>query len=531
MSSGRRIAVAACLALIAGMVASADAAVKPVVTNKSRFRIPFRYDAAALQRMNARELQLFVSTNRGGGWELAQSIGPQAGKFEFQAPADGEYWFAVRTIDGFGAAQPPGNRLEAGLIVVVDSIAPSLAVNLDQVSPGRVQLTWSAQDANLDATTLRLEYMQPGMTGWQTVGVVPTQRGNTTWTVAQAGRIAVRGSVSDLAGNVGQTSAELNVVAAPVRPNSDRPDLRQPIAKEPGQDQFSELPPTLTPPSAPSSTPTAPGTADILIQPYTAGRSAPTGPNVAAPGSLTPQTPLVSSAPDRRPNVVQDRWGTPPDEAAAQPLRDPAVRMVAARKFQLGYKLEAVGPSGVSSVELFITPDAGRQWFRYGEDPDRQSPFDVEVPRDGDYGFSIRVRSGAGLALDPPRPGEAPEIRVTVDQTPPRIDLAPIVQGRGPQMNQLMIRWRIQEEHPAAEPVSLQYSKSPSGPWQTISDWMPDQGNFIWTVQPDSPSEIYIRVQARDAAGNTAQAMTPQPVVIDLARPTARFLDVGAAPR
>ena len=35
---------------------------KPIATNKTRFRIPFKFDSAALQRMNARELQLHVSS-------------------------------------------------------------------------------------------------------------------------------------------------------------------------------------------------------------------------------------------------------------------------------------------------------------------------------------------------------------------------------------------------------------------------------------------------------------------------------------
>ncbi len=499
----RWAAMTCVLACLAGVTASASAAVKPEVTNKRRFLIPFRFDAAALQRMNARELQLLMSSNRGTSWELAQTIKPQSGKFEFQAPADGEYWFSVRMIDGFGAAHPPGPQPKTGLIVIVDTIAPTLAVNLEQVAPGRIQLTWSASDANLDPTTLRLEYLQPGTTGWQAVGVVPTQRGMTTWNIPTGGQVAIRGSISDLAGNVGETRSDVEVASPRRTPDPAKPDLRQPIASEPGADQFSESTPTDTP------------VPQMTIQPRTAAAGVP---GLAAP--------LVSSSQDSRPSVVQDRWSTP--EAAPQESFRPSSRqrIVNTRRFQLGYKVDDVGPSGVGAVELFITTDQGRQWYRYGEDSDRRSPFDVEVPRDGDYGFEIRVRSGAGLSLDPPLPGEKPSILVTVDQTPPRIELLPIQQGSGADLNKVEIHWRVSELHPAEKSVSLYYATSLQGPWELISDWRPDTGSYTWVVGPGNPSQFYVRAMVRDAAGNVGQIDTVQPVLVDLTRPSARIVDV-----
>lgn len=516
-SSMRRVLCMACaLVLSAG---TADCAVKPVLTNKHRFRIPFRFDQEALQRMNARELQLYTSPNRGGSWELAQSIRPQTGKFEFQAPADGEYWFAVRTVDGSGQPHPPGSKLEAGLIVVVDSLSPSLAVNLEQTSPGKIQLTWSASDANLDPTTLRLEYIQPGQSAWQTVSVVPTQRGMTAWTVTAAGRVAVRGSISDLAGNRGQTEAELVASAAPASPDRNVPDLRQPIAKERPNDQYSEQP-------------TVP---EIMIQPRTADARPQLPPSVA-PGHpptapiARPNSPLVSDQPARRPDVMQERWAPTP-AAEPTPYRgNSRQRIVNTRRFQLGYKVDDVGPSGVGGVDLYITPDRGRQWYRYGEDADRTSPFDVEVPRDGEYGFTVRVRSGAGLALEPPMPGEPPSITIIVDQTPPQLELMPIRQGAGADLNQLTIGWRITEDLPSDKPVSLYYAATPDGPWEPISGWRADTGTFAWSVGPGSPSQFYVRVVARDAAGNVSQSETAQPVVVDLARPSARIVDVENLP-
>lgn len=520
------------IALLAAMpvwVSPAYGAAKPVVTNKSRFRIPFRFDAAALQRMNARELQLFVSANRGASWELSQAIGPQSGKFEFQAPSDGEYWFAVRTIDAAGGAHPPGPRLEAGLVVIVDSLAPSLAVNLEQIEPGKIALTWSASDPNLDATTLRLEYLQPGQDGWQAVSIVPTQRGTTQWTVPAAGRVSVRGSVADLAGNLGQAEAHVEAAAARKGSSPNVPDLRHPIASEPQVEQFSEAPQLpIVPGASPAVKPRSATSDDLAASPQPT-----TSPGMVIrnePFQTRTTTPLVSNSNDRLPSVVQDRWPAveaTPVETPLPPSRTSGrQRVVNTRKFQLGYKVDDVGPSGVGSVDLYITPDRGRQWYRYGEDPDRVSPFDVEVPRDGEYGFTVRVRSGAGLAIDPPVPGEAPSIEVIVDQTAPRIELQPIQQGRGADLNKLTIAWRIQEDRPTEKPVSLYYGPSRQGPWEPISGWIADTGSYAWTVGLGAPPQFHIRLVARDAAGNVAEVISAQPVVVDLSRPSARIVDV-----
>ena len=156
---------------------------QPIATNKTRFRIPFKIDPAALQRMNARELQLHVSRDRGATWQLTQTLTPDGGKFEYQAPGDGEYWFAVKTLDGRNQLHPPAGAYETGLIVVVDSVAPLLELTLQQLAPGKVQLSWNAADANLDPSTLRVEYTQPGSETWEQVEVTPRSAGQIAWNV------------------------------------------------------------------------------------------------------------------------------------------------------------------------------------------------------------------------------------------------------------------------------------------------------------------------------------------------------------
>ena len=146
---------------------------RAVHTNKTRFRIPYRFDQEEMQRLNAREIRLYVSTNQGTQWQQVQSVQPDDGRFEFQAPQDGEYWFAVKTLDGQGQLHPQGNVIEPGLKVIVDTAPPQFDITLRQSAPGRVQLEWNASDATLDPLQLKLEFIQAGGQQWQQVSVTP----------------------------------------------------------------------------------------------------------------------------------------------------------------------------------------------------------------------------------------------------------------------------------------------------------------------------------------------------------------------
>jgi hypothetical protein len=200
--------------------------------------------------------------------------------------------------------------------------------------------------------------------------------------------------------------------------------------------------------------------------------------------------------------------------------------VVDSRRFQIGYNLEGVGPSGVSSVELYITDDNGATWYHYGSDDDHQSPILVEVPREGTYGFVLGVRSGAGLASEPPQKGDPPSIVVVVDQTTPKLEMFPVEQGVGKNFNKLLISWKCEDENLAERPISLFYSPSGQTPWLPISGPTENTGSFVWTIGAGVPVKFYLRIEARDLAGHVQTIDSPQPIVIDLSRPTAKIIDV-----
>ncbi len=508
----------------------------PVYTNKTRFRIPYRYEPEEMRRLGAREIQLFASFDHGANWQSIQSVSPQDGRFDFQATSDGEYWFAVRTVDVNGRLHPEGAINEPGLKVTVDTDAPLVELNMSQLSAGKVQLFWQTSDPNLDPTSLLLEFIQPGATQWQPVAVVPEQSGETTWSVPDGGIVAVRGSIKDLAGNVGQSQSQIRIDAVrDNRPANSVPDFSQPIAN----DQLTPHP-TLSMdeqfPMAASQSNADP----FVYQPVPSPLPEINAQSVQAQPFKETPAPIehfVVDSTDKRPLITSGRYGSGNDgnanssisdsrSGAAAPWQTGQFRTVNSKKFQIGYKIDSVGPSGVGRVELFITENGGQKWWKYGEDADQKSPFSVEVPRDGVYGFIIRVQSGVGLAEEPPQHGQKPSVVIVVDQTPPAAELTGLEQGQGADLHKILIRWRVSDEHPSDTPVAFSYSSSPRGPWEPISGWLQDTGSYAWSVGAGVPSHVFVRMTARDAAGNIVRVDSPQPVVVDLAKPTATIVDV-----
>ncbi|HUG92580.1 MAG TPA: hypothetical protein VML55_17200 [Planctomycetaceae bacterium] len=500
------ILAAAALACTTASAFGSDAG-ETIYTNKTRFRIPFRYDHTEMQRLGAREVQLFVSTDQGRNWQLAQRVVPMAGRFDFSAPADGEYWFCVRTLDARNELHPPAEAVRPGLRVVVDTTPPRLELTLQQIAADRVELSWKCEDAHLDLSQLTMEYIQTGDTAWSGVRVVPQASGRTAWSMPRGGQVAVRGSIRDRASNESRTQNQIELTPAvipgpsgtrtPVRTPAEPPripDLNEPIAEQ----NVRDAPPPISP-------------AGQFIRDDAASR-----PPILRDAEPPVPKPATATAPAPAPAPVA---------AIHRPVEAPR-RMVNALGFQIDYSVEGVGASGVGAVELFITENNGQKWFKYGDDEDCQSPIQVRVPQDGTYGFAIRVRSGVGLSDPPPRPGERPELVVVVDTTPPAVELLPIRQVRGADAHRIEIAWRVSDAHPAESPILLSYAAERDGEWQNIGDWQPDSGRYVWTADARLAPKAYIRVTARDAAGNHSTAESPEAIVLETTRPSVRIMDV-----
>ena len=199
-------------------------------------------------------------------------------------------------------------------------------------------------------------------------------------------------------------------------------------------------------------------------------------------------------------------------------------RIVNQLQFRLDYALDDLGPSGLGAVEVFITEDGGKKWWRYGEDMDKQSPVILRVPRDGRYGFIIAAKSGVGIGDPPPAPGDAPQATVVVDRTPPKARFEKV--GMSEDGRTLVVKWKTSDANAHTEPVRIEYSPSQEGPWSPMKAWMADSGEVRWDVPHGTPSRVYIRMLLRDAADNVGQILYPDQVLVDMSRPRARITNV-----
>ena len=213
-------------------------------------------------------------------------------------------------------------------------------------------------------------------------------------------------------------------------------------------------------------------------------------------------------------------------------------RHVNSRDFEFDYELSQTGQWGVSEVELWGSEDDGATWRRFAIDSDRQSPIHVTVPCEGVYGFKILVESIGGLAPTPPRPGDEPEVTVRVDLHKPGVVMTRVEQGLGYMADQVTIAWRLDEEYPAESGVDLFYSNRSTGPWQPIATnvasgspghvGLGGAGQYSWRLQRHLPNKVFVRIEARDQAGNVGVAVSEGPIEISVPNPSGALLGVRA---
>ena len=605
-SLGRGCSVAA----LFGAAMASDA----LLTNTTSFRIPFAIDHANGPQVSGAAI-LFASVNGDPVMERIQTVDVNSGGFQFDAPSDGHYGFAVRLIDSTG--KPIGNdgRLLPEMEVIVDTIAPEISFQLLEIAPGELSVTWIASETGISPGSLKVEYAEGTDGRWKEVGVRPGASGYTVIKSQPGTSVSVRGFVTDLAGNQGTGSGQLvlnarspQVAAGTLQmnssngrssqgvgaSNSDGPSLlqsNQAVGPSPfyrssvepavaysasvsGVKVPDSQPSVVSPqlphqqqsvepqvPSVPQAMPTLQsaavrqpsrvnkqesvfvlsgpathlGSPDFTVyyptptinkyrQPFNAGYAPASVPGTQTSSfsnntfstSTYPDALTSSSAMTSMMNAVGDSTGSH--------------QVVNNRVFDIDYQVEDVGPSGVGAVELFVTENNGREWFKYGSDADLASPFQVDTRGEGTFGFAVRVKSGLGFSEPPPQPGELPNIIVVVDQTPPIAELAVpqvVVDGGG----RIRMSWRLSDPNISATPVRLEYAASTSGPWTPLFDWQVDQGGCEMPIQSGMANRLHFRLLVRDVAGNVTAVQTNQPVLIDQQCPTAKLLRVQSVSR
>jgi hypothetical protein len=534
--------------LLASALATTTMAAEPLLTNTTSFRIPFTVDSNGAG--DAAGYAVLFGARDDGPMQQMQRVPISAGGFQFSAAADGRWQFAIRMTDPAGNPDESAGPLKPELEVVVDTAAPTIQLEVVDAGDGRVDVKWRVKE-KFTPGSFNLKYAEGADGRWKSLSVPPSEFGQTTIRSRPGTSVAVSVQLADRAGNTGIVSREIVLADAPAAPQLRSPrNLRLSWdgldGKQLGAAPSSRVGAPVGPspfPQVPSQTPpkfsqqmAAPPVFGV-VPPVSAAPGLP-APNTAGPLALSkPQTPIsypqvavgespVVAHPASSWQVTAQQSVVPSPALPNTVPGHPVSQLVADSVFNVAYAIEDVGPSGLSSVEMFLTEDDGQHWFRYGNDTDMQSPMQVDVRGEGTFGFAIRVRNGVGFIDPPPQPGERPEIVVTVDRTAPVVELAmPQVRVNGNAA--VSLGWNVRDGQQTA--VRLEWSSSASGPWVPVFDWQADRGHYEWPVSANMPHTMQFRLLARDAAGNIGSAQTSQPVLIDMKRPRARMLGVQSA--
>jgi hypothetical protein len=543
-----------------------------VPMNLRNFQIPIHVNEA--QRNKIKELILFCSSDEGATWHQAAVASPDREAFVFYAPSDGVYWFNVCVVDLQGNREPADIYKSAPRQkVLVDTLSPSMRITLAERQGDDITVAWEIQEAHPDLNTLKVEYRTPDLPAWMwyTAPINPALNGQARFRFVSSEPVTVRVQMADQAGNVGnaqtlvqnKNAGASTSVAAATSPNSvPSPGSNSVTSNWPASQTgaapaaaSSSWPPvtstigstTQVPAPAPTTSPVAGSAIDGSQQPVRSVSLAQTdakavverswtaasGAAVSGSGLNGQQQALVNGDTSSQQATNAANPGNPPPQAggphwpynAATPLQ-----ITNNTQVTLDYEVTKVGPSGVGSVELYLTQDEGRTWQRYADDPDLKPPMTVNLPGEGVFGLRLVVGSRAGLGRRPPQSGDVPQMRIEVDTTPPVAKLF-YPQPDQHRRDALVLTWNATDHNLTPNPITLQYAERPDGAWQTIAADLPNTGRYTWQLSPNLPYRVYLRLTARDTAGNSGVDETPEPVLIDLHEPEAQLLGIAGSTR
>ena len=547
----------------AGPVGAADLPAAPaglpeLVRTKNRsFSIPFRLPASQDADAAAQRVVMSVSKDLGVTWEPAGEVAPAAGSFSYQAGADGEYWFRLRAVDRKGRSrggEGPDMR------VLVDAAGPRLAARVWKGADGEIICRYAAVDDSIRMDALKLEYRTTAEPNWKPIaaqGVLSRESpahlvGEEIWWAGEkVESLTVRLVVADASGN--QTVKQFSM--EPTDPNVDQAALARelgalPLPSQPhatGSAAAVDAGPALPSPSAP--TPLAarrPGewTAEAAAawsaeQPRTdaSAASRPGGTqSVLVRRAATDAAGAVAGGRDSMPSSpagLSSQILAPqlPADTGQLEYRGRPLQISRSRRFAWDYEMPAERPKADRlRVELWSTRDAGVTWQRAAVDDDIMSPINVALPAAGLYGFRLEIVPDIPGAGGGPRPGDAPESWIGIDEEPPFVELisaARVQQGEG---GEILIRYTSRDQLAAPKTTRLLYSPSHEGPWATIATDLDNQGEYRWQPDRATPARVHIRVEVTDAAGNVGSATCPEPVIVTASRVVGRLGGLRSLP-
>lgn len=194
-----------------------------------------------------------------------------------------------------------------------------------------------------------------------------------------------------------------------------------------------------------------------------------------------------------------------------------------AKSFSLDYGIDMTRGSQVASIELWGTMDDGKTWSKWGEDEDRESPFDIRVDEEGMFGFRVVIVGSNLIASNQPRAGDPADAWIYVDTKAPDVKIISAVYGSGEEAGNLVINYSCADEQLIERPISISFSERRDGPWTTVASGLKNTGRYLWPAEPNLPKRIYLRIEAVDRAANIGVYRLDLPIDVEGLTPRGRI--------
>lgn len=236
-----------------------------------------------------------------------------------------------------------------------------------------------------------------------------------------------------------------------------------------------------------------------------------------------------------------------PPTGAGMP--QPRIDYVRTPNFDIDYKIDRAGRSGIEAAELYVQPPRGG-WKKADRYPLTKTAhagdslklkYTAAEADEGMYGFYVAPESGAGVKADPPGPNSTPMVYVTYDKSPPYLQLTGVRvgagTGKGPSVE---VMWETFDQNLLPDPISLEYALTKdAAQWTEIRYRLPPGserngadnlrryvGQYEWVVPDEKLWKFYVRARCVDKAGNSTTHVYKDAVVVDLEKPAASITGV-----
>ncbi len=507
--------------------------------NKNPFYLPVLIDERVRQEL--REVQLYFKKQASHPWILKERVPPAQTSFTFQAPRDGEYYFTVVTVDRMGRATPSDlAKAVPSQIVVVDTQLPQVDVQPLPPTPEGLTVTCQIRDLNHDGSKTKIFYQTVDKI-WRPLEPLPGQADQFRIPVQAAFTGLIGVTATDLAGNNLTREFNLGALSPPPATVSAATGLtgEQPAALKPGLSVAAEGIQAVAYRQVPAAEPTLPAApAPVPAPAPTPGvipASAPAPVVVPAPAPAPVPAPAVPApsaavAPSGKQAVVPPAPLAHGVAAGQLPAEAANSQVVPSTRLGLEYQIEQAGASGVGKVEIWLTRDKGQSWQRLCEDPDGQSPVEIDLPGEGLFGLFLVASNGQGFGANPPAAGDPSDWWIEVDATKPVAEKLLIKPISEQDRSTYLITWVARDRNLGPNPIDLYYAPSREGPWQPIVKGLKNDGHYQWTVPAKVGPQVFVRLAAKDQAQNITTVDTAQPLLLDdHSRPRVRVTGVIAA--